>query len=88
MGSDIGLVGEVGRRHNVLFNCWDAWGLRGADVFSILSQVAFGCRQGLGKVLANEGGREPRPSCKETSIDGLCPGFDNGAEAGTVEIDD
>ena len=50
--------------------------------------MAFGCRHRPGKVLANEGGRESRPGCKETSIDGLCPGFDNGAEAGRVEIDD
>ena len=44
----------------------------------ILLQVAFGSRHRLEKVLANEGGHESRPGCKETSIDGLRPGFDNG----------
>ena len=67
--------------------CLDDWGLRVADVFAILSQVAFGSRHRLGKVLANEGGREFRPSCKEISINGWRPGF-NGAEAGTVKIGD
>ena len=90
MGSDIGFVGEVGRSHNWWFrDCLDDWGLRGADFFPILSQVAFGCCHRLEKFLTNkEGGPESRPGCKETSIDGLRPGSDNRAETGTVKIGD
>ena len=40
----------------------------------------------FGQVFANELGSETRPGGEEASIDGLCPGLDNWAEAGTVEV--
>ena len=48
--------------------------------------MALGGGNGHGKVLAYESHGEAGPGSKISGIDGLCPGGDNGAKTGAVQI--
>ena len=48
--------------------------------------MALGGGNGLGQVISYEGQGEAGPSSKIAGVDGLCPGGDNGAKTGTVQI--
>ena len=54
----------------------------------ILAYMALGGGDALGQVLTYEGGGEAGPSSKLAGVDDLCPGGDNGAKTGAVQIND
>ena len=54
----------------------------------ILAYMALGGGDVLGQVLTYEGGGEAGPSSKLAGVDDLCPGGDNGAKTGVVQIKD
>ena len=53
---------------------------------AILVWIALGGGDGLGKVFAYKGRVQDGPSNKRAGVDDSCPGGDNGAKIGVVQI--